>query len=720
VTRSSLAPRLAALALLSLAACGRRDGEGGESAAAPVTVAPSPSAVTAIRTAESARRTEGIPKAALSDRNVSIRRNAARALSRIADPPAIERLEKSLGDEDPEVVAWSAHGLGATCSGREPALVRALVARAASLEAAPSPKTDPDARLGIDATSAIADALSRCGSALAEQTLAAWLAGPKLRAETAALALGRLAGRRHRLEDATLVALLEAAAQKPPLAGALYPLSRLDVVSEPIGKRLLTVATEQIAGTERIFAIRSLGAAGPGAADALRAVFVDERSTIEARAAAATTLGRLGSEAAPALASGLAEVVKADRAVDEAWLRASTGPLLAALRALPPKAGADDALVRLAELPLPDGVSAALKRRIVELRCTAASVLAHTASLSARLVQCAPEGYARIAALATLRVLDRGTLTLARYEMWKKYAASEDAAVRRAALGLVPAHPEIPPIAPLLAKALGSAEPGIVVQAARILAKDPRRGGTRPLSAAPEATETPSEEIVEALGHAFDAPRAPDAIEARVALATAAGALGVLRLKPRVEKLCSSDNVAVRRAAESALRALGDSGAACPQPPQLEAKEPASPAFARVASTIIFVTDSGRYGMRLDPALAPLAVERVVSLARAGFFDHMAIHRAVPGSVVQFGDPVGDGFGGSGKPPLPTESAPVEFQRFFVGMALSGRDSGSSQIFVTLTPEPSLYGDYPVLGWADSDWAQVAEGDVIERVEVAP
>jgi cyclophilin family peptidyl-prolyl cis-trans isomerase len=96
----------------------------------------------------------------------------------------------------------------------------------------------------------------------------------------------------------------------------------------------------------------------------------------------------------------------------------------------------------------------------------------------------------------------------------------------------------------------------------------------------------------------------------------------------------------------------------------------------------------------------------------------MAIHRVVPGSVVQLGDKVGDGYGGSGKPPLPTETAPLEFQRYFVGMALAGRDTGSSQIFVTLTQEPALYGDYPVLGWADSDWSMVAEGDVVERVEI--
>jgi cyclophilin family peptidyl-prolyl cis-trans isomerase len=78
----------------------------------------------------------------------------------------------------------------------------------------------------------------------------------------------------------------------------------------------------------------------------------------------------------------------------------------------------------------------------------------------------------------------------------------------------------------------------------------------------------------------------------------------------------------------------------------------------------------------------------------------------------------GDGSGGSGEPPLPSEGAPVPFGAFAVGLALGGKDSGSSQVFVTEAEEPSLFGDYPLLGSADPEWAQAAEGDVVSRVEV--
>jgi cyclophilin family peptidyl-prolyl cis-trans isomerase len=53
-----------------------------------------------------------------------------------------------------------------------------------------------------------------------------------------------------------------------------------------------------------------------------------------------------------------------------------------------------------------------------------------------------------------------------------------------------------------------------------------------------------------------------------------------------------------------------------------------------------------------------------------------------------------------------------------VGVALSGRDTGSSQLFVTLARYPHLDGDYTLVGHAEGDWAALAEGDVIHDVKV--
>jgi len=97
----------------------------------------------------------------------------------------------------------------------------------------------------------------------------------------------------------------------------------------------------------------------------------------------------------------------------------------------------------------------------------------------------------------------------------------------------------------------------------------------------------------------------------------------------------------------------------------------------------------------------------------------MAIHRVVPGFVAQFGDPSGDGYGGDGKPPLRCETSPLPFLRASVGIALSGRDTGSSQLFVTLGRYPHLDGQYALIGQAGPGWDKVSVGDRILHARVS-
>jgi cyclophilin family peptidyl-prolyl cis-trans isomerase len=60
----------------------------------------------------------------------------------------------------------------------------------------------------------------------------------------------------------------------------------------------------------------------------------------------------------------------------------------------------------------------------------------------------------------------------------------------------------------------------------------------------------------------------------------------------------------------------------------------------------------------------------------------------------------------------------VAFGPLDVGVALAGRDTGSSQVFVTLARSPRLDGQYAWVGRADGDWDAVAEGDVIRSATV--
>ena len=121
-------------------------------------------------------------------------------------------------------------------------------------------------------------------------------------------------------------------------------------------------------------------------------------------------------------------------------------------------------------------------------------------------------------------------------------------------------------------------------------------------------------------------------------------------------------------------------------------------------------TSRGTFVIELDSVHAPLTVRNFVDLARRKFFDGTVIHRVVPAFVVQAGDPDATGHGGPGWE-IPDEANLLRYTRGTVGMALQGADTGGSQFFVTLSPQPHLEGRYPVFG-------RVAAGeDVLERIE---
>jgi cyclophilin family peptidyl-prolyl cis-trans isomerase/HEAT repeat protein len=123
----------------------------------------------------------------------------------------------------------------------------------------------------------------------------------------------------------------------------------------------------------------------------------------------------------------------------------------------------------------------------------------------------------------------------------------------------------------------------------------------------------------------------------------------------------------------------------------------------------VVATDKGSFTIELLPEDAPLTVDNFVGLARRGFFNGVAFHRVVPNFVVQGGDPRGDGNGGPGYQ-IRCEINMIPYGRGAVGMALSGKDTGGSQWFVTHAPQPHLDGGYTVFG-------RVVEGlDVIDRI----
>ena len=115
--------------------------------------------------------------------------------------------------------------------------------------------------------------------------------------------------------------------------------------------------------------------------------------------------------------------------------------------------------------------------------------------------------------------------------------------------------------------------------------------------------------------------------------------------------------------------------------------------------TATVTTNFGEYTAVLDPAKAPGTVNNFVSLARSKYFDGTTCHRAIPGFMVQCGDPTATGSGGPGYKFADELPAAGEYKIGSLAMANSGPNTNGSQFFVitgdqgvSLDPNYTLFG----------------------------
>lgn len=111
------------------------------------------------------------------------------------------------------------------------------------------------------------------------------------------------------------------------------------------------------------------------------------------------------------------------------------------------------------------------------------------------------------------------------------------------------------------------------------------------------------------------------------------------------------------------------------------------------------VTNKGTITIALDAERAPGTVNNFVNLARFKYFDATECHRAIPGFVVQCGDPTATGTGGPGYRIADELPAEGEYEIGSLAMANSGPDTNGSQFFIisgeegaALPPSYSLFG----------------------------
>ena len=104
-----------------------------------------------------------------------------------------------------------------------------------------------------------------------------------------------------------------------------------------------------------------------------------------------------------------------------------------------------------------------------------------------------------------------------------------------------------------------------------------------------------------------------------------------------------------------------------------------------------------RVVLKLDPAVAPMNVANLKLRVQKGLLNGRLVPRVVPDFVVQMGSPYDTMDGGPGYT-VRCENSLAFYGPGSVGMALSGKDTGGCQFFITLNATPHLTGRYTRMG----------------------
>ena len=146
---------------------------------------------------------------------------------------------------------------------------------------------------------------------------------------------------------------------------------------------------------------------------------------------------------------------------------------------------------------------------------------------------------------------------------------------------------------------------------------------------------------------------------------------------------------------------------------------------------IVVETEKGTFEFETYPNEAPKTVAHIIGLINKRFYNGQRFHRVIPGFVAQWGEPLTRdmtkeklwGGGGSGKPVGIGEFSKLRTHvRGAVGLAHPGNaGEGDSQIYVTLSNQPSLNNKYTVFGKVISGMEvvdKIRQPDRIVRVTV--
>jgi peptidyl-prolyl cis-trans isomerase-like 3 len=125
----------------------------------------------------------------------------------------------------------------------------------------------------------------------------------------------------------------------------------------------------------------------------------------------------------------------------------------------------------------------------------------------------------------------------------------------------------------------------------------------------------------------------------------------------------------------------------------------------KILMSVSLHTNLGTIKIELFCEDSPLSCKNFLAIAASGGYDGTLFHRSIPGFIVQGGDPTGSGKGGVSWTGELIENEPSALQlkhdrRGIVSLANTpGKPlTVGSQFFITYNRQPSLNGQYPVIG----------------------
>ena len=135
---------------------------------------------------------------------------------------------------------------------------------------------------------------------------------------------------------------------------------------------------------------------------------------------------------------------------------------------------------------------------------------------------------------------------------------------------------------------------------------------------------------------------------------------------------------------------------------------------------VIEMENGEKIEIELDATAAPKTVANFEKLVSEGFYDGLTFHRIIPGFMIQGGDPLGNGMGGSDENIIGEFRAnghdnPIKHERGVISMARAfAPNSASSQFFIMHQNAPHLDGQYAAFG-------KVISGmDVVDEIASIP